>query len=127
MITLGPITLDPNLQVPDWFTAISVAGSERPTLGGRLVVQRLERGPRQITLAAVLEGNKLYGKFTRAQIEAIRDMAESGELQQLNVHGRLATVVVPLAALDAVVPVRKLSDPGEDALYVGTIPLMEAV
>lgn len=125
MITLGELTLDSHLQVPDWFTATKVAGSERPTLGGGLVVQRLPSGPRQITLTAVQEGNRIYGKFTRAQLEAIGAMAQSGQVQDLNVHGRTARVVVPLGALSAVVPVRKLSDPGEDALYVGPIPLME--
>lgn len=125
MISLNGIELDPYLQVPDWYTASGAMGSDRgPTLGGRLVSQRLVGVSfKRITLTAKLDGTRVLGHFKRQQVQSIRAMADLGNPVEFIYHDNVATVTVAIDGLD-VVMIGDRTDPTVDHPYVGTITLL---
>lgn len=124
MISLAGHTLCEYLQIPDWYSSPWGAGSARPTLGGRLVVQRGQAATRRITLTARQDGRQIRGYYTRTDVEFLRGLAESGETVELVYHSHTAQVVV---SLDGFAPemVDTRSNPRPEDLYVGTIALMQ--
>ncbi len=122
-IELGGIALHPYLLVPDWPVSSLAAGSERRTLGQRLVVQRrVMPAPDLITLTAVRDGNGLYGYFTHAQIGQFREFRDAGDAVLFYYHGTEMMVVIPVGGIQ-VEPVFRRTDPPADLPYVGTITL----
>ncbi|MCB2218053.1 MAG: hypothetical protein KQH59_18480 [Desulfobulbaceae bacterium] len=124
-ITLGGLPLDSNLIAPDFVSASRASGSERLTLGRQLVIQRSPEGAgRLITLTARLDGNRLIGKFSRAQVEQIRAWRDAGTVLAFDYHGSTADVVVQMGGVQ-VEAVGDRTDPPAGHPYTGTITLME--
>lgn len=127
MIRLDTIDLDDYLQIPDWFTSLGSAGSDRMTLGGVWVSQRLT-GSRAgvLTLTAKYEGNKLFGRFFQPQIEAIVALRDAGSAVQLIYNSYTATVIIAQDGID-VTPVGNRTDPSATHPYYGTIQLLRSL
>lgn len=123
MISLGALVLDANLQIPNLNAAPAVAGSERRTLGGRLVVQRLSPGGGELLLTAVLDGQRIYGYFTTSQVQSIRALADSGEEVTLLYNEQSIQVVVALDGVN-LVPYGNRTDPPADHPHYGTVALI---
>lgn len=125
MISLNGIELDQYLQVPDWYTASGTLGSDRgPTLGGRLVSQRLGGTFKKITLTARLDGSRLLGHFKRHHVESLRAIADQGDPVEFIYHNNPAKFVnIPLDGIDLVM-VGDRTDPPVNHPYVGTVTLL---
>ncbi len=124
-IMLGGLELDRNLIAPDFLQAAAAAGSERLTLGREVIIQRSPIGAgREITLTARLDGNRLIGRFTRAQIEAITAWRDAGTVLPFVYHAYTADVVVRMGGV-AVEAVGDRTDPPAGHPFTGTITLME--
>ncbi|SDP69778.1 hypothetical protein [Desulforhopalus singaporensis] len=121
MITINGAEFSKYLQVPDWLTSPGSAGSEHVTLGGSLIVQRFSGDyPKEITLTAKLEGNKLFGYFTTEQVEYLRLIADSGEPVPFEYHGRQMNIVIPLDGINLVAQGNR-SDPPSGHPHYGTV------
>ena len=107
-----------------------VAGSERVTIGGRLVVQRLaSRAGREIVLEARLDGNSLRGWFTGAQIEQFKLWRDSGATLTLTFDTVTRSCVIPLSGI-SIEPVLQRSqgvpsDVAAAQICAGTLTLLE--
>lgn len=123
MIEINGETYSGYLQIPDYYTASGVRGGESESLFGVVSVLRIPGAGKIFTLTAKREGNSILGYFTRSQVSALRDIADSGNQVTLNYHGRLHTVMIPLSGIN-VEMVQSRTDPDEDALFVGTVTLM---
>jgi hypothetical protein len=124
-IELGGMALDGNLIAPDFVSASRASGSERLSLGRTLVIQRSPEGAgRLITLTARLDGNRLIGRFTRAQVEQIRAWRDAGTVLAFDYHGYTADVVVRMDGVQ-VEAVGDRTDPPAGHPYTGTVTLME--
>ncbi len=101
-----------------------VAGSERPTLGKRIIVQRYGFNGGEMWLEATLSGDKLYGFYTTEQIEKIRGIADSGRKVSLSYHGTEYKVIIPLDGLE-VTPWGYRTQPASDHPHYGKIRMLE--
>lgn len=126
MISLNGMELDQYLQVPDLYTDAGALGNERLTLGGSLVVQRLvSSSVAQLTLTAVRDGNGLYGRFLRSQVQAIRALADTGTAVPFIYNGFTCSVVVALDGVNLEM-IGHRTDPPADHPYIGTVLLLRA-
>jgi hypothetical protein len=124
-IELGGVVLDSNLIAPDFVSAARSSGSERLTLGRQVIIQRSPAGGgRLITLTARLDGNRLIGRFSRAQVEQIRAWRDAGTVLNFDYHGYTADVVVRMDGVQ-VEAVGDRTDPPAGHPYTGTVTLME--
>ena len=125
-ILLNHMELDPYLQVPDLDTSPKALGNERITLGGRRYVQRLiSASVAQMTLTAVRDGDGLYGRFSRSQVQSIRDLADSGAIVPFVYHGLTINVVVAIGGIN-VEMIGHRTDPVASHAYIGTVLLLRA-
>lgn len=107
-------------------SADQVAGSERVTLGGRLVTQRLAtRTGREIVLEARLDGNSLRGWFTGSQVAQLKTWRNNATTLTLTYDTTVRSAVIPLAgiAIEPVLP-RSTAIDGAD-ICAGTLTLLE--
>lgn len=108
----------------------AVAGSERVTLGGRLVVQRLgSRAGREIVLEARLDGNALRGWFTGAQVEQLKVWRDAGSTLTLTFDTVTRSCVIPLSGI-SIEPVLQRSqgvpsDVAAAQICAGTLTLLK--
>ena len=130
-ITLGSSTLPADMQWTDEFGDGSdlVAQDERYTITGALVVQAsAKQAGRRITLQGRLEGNKGFAPLTRAQVEALRELAAvPGATYTLTFSDGRAFPVMFRRDGPAVVaePWRHVDPPLPEDLYFCRINLMQ--
>jgi hypothetical protein len=107
-------------------SADQVAGSERVTIGGRLVSQRLAtRAGREIILEARLEGNSLRGWFTGTQVAKFKQWRDNATTLTLTYDTTVRSAVIPLSgiSIEPVLP-RSTAIDGAD-ICAGTLTLLE--
>lgn len=127
MIRLNGVELDPNLQIPNLSISPRVAGSDRPSVTGVMISQRLGvPGARELQLTARREGSRLYGRFLHSQIVAIRLLAESGQSVELVYNGTTINVKIKLDGIN-VTMIGHRTDPLDSHPYTGTITLLEVL
>lgn len=89
-------------------SADQVAGSERVTLGGRVVTQRQGfRAGREIVLEARLDGG-LRGYFTGAQVEQLKIWRDAATTLTMTYDSQVVRGVIPLSGI-AIEPVLQRS------------------
>ncbi len=124
MIRLDTLLLPDGLVWSDEFTAQRVAQSVRRTLDGGLVVFY---GQHSGGLAVTLESEPDAGWFTRAQVEAIANLAASpGGLFTLQIRGQTFPVLFrhhEPPAFEAK-PLVSLANPQPGDFYLATLKLM---
>ncbi len=119
------LTLSPYLLTPDKANIQQAAGSERVTLGRRLVVNRLPgTGGNKIHLQAVNDNGSLRGSFTWSQAGKFRSWSDAGTVLTLSIHGALYLGVIPLDGVD-IAPVTPKTNQPDASLCTGTLTLME--
>lgn len=119
------VTLSPYLLWPDRYNQQRAGGSDRVTLGRRLVVTRRPgNGGNSITLAAINDNGRLKGSFTWGQASQLRVWADAGTILTLSFHGELFLVVIPLTGINLTPVVPKTNQPTE-ALCSGTVQFLE--
>lgn len=124
MNSIGTITLDENLTVPDLYSGSGAkAGGELTTLSGRLIVQRLNGRGRLVSLTARADGNRLFGFYTRSQVEELRALANSGVAVAAVLNDQPCRVVVPLNGVQ-VEPLNPRRDQQAGQKYVGTVSVL---
>ena len=125
-IILNGIELDPYLQVPDIDTYARALGNERITLGGRYYIQRLiSPAVAKMTLTALQDGNGIYGRFLRYQVQAMRSIADAGSVVPFVYHGLTYNVILALDGIQ-VEMIGHRTDPPADHPYIGTVLLLRA-
>ena len=126
MISLNGMVLDSNLQVPDLDSSPRALGNERMTMGGRTYAQRLvSLSMGGLTLTAVRDGNSLFGRFSRSQVQAIRSLADTGEVVPFVFNGLSINVVVAVDGVQLEM-IGHRTDPPADHPYVGTVLLLRS-
>ncbi len=120
MIRVDDLELDRNLILTGRHTSGRTAGSERRTLGNRLVTQRSADSGGELVLQSISSGNKLYGHWRRHQLDRLRQWADAGGIHTLHVHGKEWTVVIPHDGL-ATAQLFPRSNPQAEAVYTGTV------
>jgi hypothetical protein len=121
-VSLGGIALDDSLALTGIKNRRPVVLSMQQTILGRAVVQT---GPVQsgeaLVLEARLDGDKIYGKYTGAQVDAIRALWDGSQITLVH---HLGTWQVVIESLD-VYEVQDYADPTAADIYVGTITMIE--
>jgi len=104
----------------------SAAGSERPTLGGRLIIQRLNvAAGQEIILEARLSGNSLQGRFLWSQVIQLKAWRDAGTILTLTYDSQTTACMIPLAGIE-IEPIRQFAKiPAADALCAGTLIIQE--
>lgn len=103
MITLSDGTVTLTLYHLLWQgrTADKSAGSERVTLGNRLVVQRLAGAAGQeIVLEARREGSGLLGWFLGSQLSQLEAWRDAGTTLTLNYDNDVRPCMIPLGGVN---------------------------
>lgn len=120
-IRLGGVTLNDHISWRGRFNS-PFAGSERPTLGGRLVTQRAPGNAPDIILEAIEEDNVRKGYFTQSQLEQIEVFKNSGQTITLEYHSETFQVVVKFDGINVEKTLWK-STYSSDERYIGYIGL----
>lgn len=126
MITLNNQELSQDLLWQDRFSASTAAQSNRPTIGGKAVVQHSPRqvAGRSITLVATIAGNQYSGFFTQAQIKEIEEYQRTGAQIPLHYHGQDFTVMVQAGGV-SVTPIIDYADSQDEDLYSGAVTFIQ--
>lgn len=123
-VKLGNIDLHENLRLYGIETAKVVAVSQLVSLGGVSSLQTMPlSGGRSLSLAAVQDGDTVKGRFTRAQVLAIKTMENAGQPVTLIHH--LGTFSVLVVSTEDLVSVLDKAAPASDSWYTGTIQMIE--
>jgi len=102
------------------------AGSERVTLGGRLVVQRLSSAAgRSITIEAVVDGNHLKGWFAWSQVQQLMAWRDAGTTITADYDGEVRSAIIPLTGIDLAPLFPRSNEPLPDTRCVGTLTMIE--
>lgn len=103
-----------------------VAGSERVTLGGRLVVDRLPvKAGREIILEARLDGNMLNGWFWWSQFAQLEAWRDAGTTLILDYDGEVRSAIIPLSGIEISPVFLRSNEPEPDTRCAGTLTLIE--
>jgi len=104
----------------------NAAGSERVTLGMRLVAQRLYGGAgKPITIEAKLDGSRLLGCFYFSQLPQLKTWRDAATPLTMTFDTEIRTVVIPLGGIN-LEPVRQYDrTPTGDEPCSGTLNLLE--
>ncbi|MFA7173812.1 MAG: hypothetical protein WC340_10425 [Kiritimatiellia bacterium] len=119
-IFVDTLELDKNLILSGLHTVGQRPGSDRRTLGNRLAPQRGASGGGELTLTSTLSGSRLFGRWTRAQIDQLRTWANDGETHTLTVHDASWTVVLLIDGI-ATAQLFPRSNPQETDIYTGSV------
>lgn len=119
-IYVDALELDQNLVLTGRHTIGGRPGSDRRTIGNRIVPQRGASGGGELTLTSTLSGSKLYGHWTWGQLSQLRIWADNGETHTLNVHGDEWTVVIPIGGI-ATALLFPRSNPLDSAVCTGSV------
>ena len=122
MISVDGVEYSPYLLVPDYYQSAGAIGADSRSLFGMVTALRIGAG-KTFTLTAKREAGKIYGYFTRAQVELLAAIRDAGRAVVFDYHGRVHTVVIPLTGLDVTL-VQNRTDPGESEKYTGTVTLV---
>ncbi len=129
MITLsdGVTTLTLNhILWPNRGLGAGAAGSERVTLGNRLVVQRLTGSAgREIILEARLDGSHLKGWWLWSQVGQLELWRDLGTTLTLNYDGEIRRGVVPLDGIDIAPVFSRSTTPVPGDLCAGVLKIHE--
>lgn len=122
-VQIGDIALNDSLRMGGIDGMASRATTVRYLCGGGIVVQSVAIGAgQQIELKAEADGNKIYGYFTLAQINAIAALQAAGEIVTLRHHR--GSWLVSVSSIEVEPIWTYLANPADDDKFIGTITMI---
>lgn len=92
-ITVQAVTLNQHVSWIDRYLQ-GVAGSEKVTLLGRTVVNRLAGDVRDVVFEAREEDNVRKGYFLKAELDVLEGYRDAGTVLSINYHGTTFSAVI---------------------------------
>lgn len=121
-VSLGGIVLDDDLRLVGDLGP-QIAMSVRRTFGAPVAQRCQVTAGKVLVLSADMDGNDIYGEFTRTQYQQIAALRDGGNPIDLVHHNGTYQVIIPSDGIN-LTSIDDHSDPGPDESYTGTITMI---